>query len=291
MEISSLFSQKKMVFSLEIFPPKKNFAIDTIYSTLEGLCSISPDYISITYGAGGSAAENKTCELAHHVKSHYGIEPLAHLSCINSTRDEVRAVLKELSSYGICNILALRGDRNPDIPPKQDFLHAADLIEFIKSEGNFHIAAACYPEGHPESDSIGEDIRHLKAKVDCGAEHLISQLFFDNEDFYRFLDLCQAASIDVPIEPGIMPVVNTRQIERMVSMCGAKLPKKFSRIMARYEHDEQALKDAGIAYACEQIIDLVSSGVKGVHLYTMNKPDVAKRIYENLKSIITSVNR
>ncbi|MBQ3915419.1 MAG: methylenetetrahydrofolate reductase, partial [Ruminococcus sp.] len=181
-----------------------------------------------------------------------------------------------------------RGDINPDIPPKMEFSHASDLITFIRSQGDFDIAGACYPECHPDCDSIDEDIANLKIKVDAGADHLISQLFFDNDSFYSFMDKARAAGINVPVEAGIMPVVNKNQIERMVTTCGASLPRKFVKIMQRYEHNPEALRDAGIAYAINQIVDLVASGVDGIHLYTMNNPYVARKISEAVQGIINA---
>jgi methylenetetrahydrofolate reductase (NADPH) len=244
----------------------------------------------VTYGAGGSSIHNRTTELSALVKDTYHIASLAHLTCINSTREAVKEQLLELQSKGIMNILALRGDRNPDLLAPGDFKYAANLIAFIKSVGDFDIAAACYPEGHVESENLAEDIRHLKAKVDAGAGSLVTQMFFENDCFYRFQELCTVAGIDVPVEAGIMPVVNKGQIERMVSLSGASLPSKFTRMLARYESNKDALRDAGIAYACDQIVDLIASGVRGIHIYTMNSPYIAKRIYSNIRSIVESTN-
>ncbi len=291
MKIKDIFDKKRAVLSYEIFPPKKTSQVDTVYSTIENLVDLKPDFISVTYGAGGSVAENKTCELSGFIKEKTAVEPLAHLTCINSHREEVAAMLEQLKARNIENILALRGDRSPDFQSPGDFRYAYELIGFIKEHGDFDICAACYPEGHLESESMKEDIRHLKQKVDAGVSSLVSQLFFDNEDFYRFTELCDIAGIDLPIQAGIMPVTNKKQIERMVSMCGATLPKKFSRVMARYEDNPTALRDAGIAYATEQIIDLLASGVRGIHLYTMNNPYVATKITGNIQSVIDSMNQ
>lgn len=285
MKISELFHNKRLVFSFEVFPPKKTSSVDTIYKTLAALSDLKPDYISVTYGAGGDGGD-KTCELATAIKQTYGIEPLAHITGINSDKQQVLDVLRDFKQNGIENVLALRGDRAPDMQPHTDFRYAGDLVGFIRSHCDFDIAGACYPEGHPECDTLAEDIEHLKQKVDMGITHLNSQLFFDNEDFYRFLELIRKKGIAVPVQAGIMPVTNARQIERMVSMTGAKLPGKFSRIMARYGHNPQALRDAGIAYATEQIIDLIASGVNGIHLYTMNQPDIARQISANIVSLL-----
>jgi len=285
MKIRELFD-KKTVFSFEIFPPKKTSSVDVIYKTLEELGDLSPDFISVTFSAGGSGNGSLSCEIASKIKDEYNITPMIHLPCINYTEDEILAVLNDLDKRGIENILALRGDINPDIEPKKHFRYASDLISFIKKHGDYDIAGACYPEGHIETENIVDDIKNLKHKVDMGADHLISQLFFDNNLFYSFLEKTAIAGINVPIEAGIMPVVNKNQIERMVGMCGASLPPKFVKIMQKFEHNPEALRDAGIAYAIDQIVDLVSSGVEGIHLYTMNNPYVARRISEAVSGII-----
>ncbi|MFA5658213.1 MAG: methylenetetrahydrofolate reductase, partial [Oscillospiraceae bacterium] len=196
------------------------------------------------------------------------------------------SILEKLKSNGIENILALRGDINPDIPPAEDFKYASDLVSYIKEYSGFGISGACYPEGHPEAESMVSDILNLKKKVEAGAGHLVSQLFFDNSFFYSFMEKVRIAGIDVPVEAGIMPVVNKKQIERMVSMCGASLPPKFTKMMHKYESRPEALRDAGIAYAIDQIVDLVSNGVNGIHLYTMNNPYIAKKISDGVSSII-----
>ncbi len=286
MKLAELFNQGKSVFSFEVFPPKRDHSIDTIYETLDELQDLKPDFISVTYGASGSLADNSTCEIASAIKHRYGIESAAHLTCVNSTREEVTEVLRRLHENEIENILALRGDIVPDVPRKNDFKHASDLISFIKdTDYDFGISGACYPEGHQDSRSHVDDILNLKKKVDAGAEHLISQLFFDNNLFYDFVEKARIAGINVPIEAGIMPVVNKKQIERMVSLCGASLPSKFTKMMSRYEHKPEAMRDAGIAYAVNQIVDLVSQGVDGIHLYTMNNPYIARRISESVKSL------
>lgn len=286
MKLAQLFNEEKTVFSFEVFPPKRDNPIQTIYDTLDQLQDLKPDFISVTYGASGSLADNSTCEIASAIKHKYGIESAAHLTCVNSTKEEVTEVLRRLDESGVENILALRGDMVPDVPPKKDFRHANELISFIReTDYDFGISGACYPEGHLDSRNQVEDILNLKKKVEAGAEHLISQLFFDNEVFYDFLDKARIAGINVPIEAGIMPVTNKKQIERMVSLCGASLPAKFTKMMSRYENRPQAMRDAGIAYAVNQIVDLVSCGVDGVHLYTMNNPYIARRICESVQSL------
>ncbi|MHB8032901.1 5,10-methylenetetrahydrofolate reductase [Clostridium botulinum] len=291
MHIKELFNEKKLVFSFEIFPPKVTSSIKTIYETLEELKDLTPDFISVTYGAGGSLKNNKTCELSSLVKNKYGIEALAHLTCINSTKDDIDLIIKELEENNIENILALRGDMPKDKNIIGEYNYAFELIEKIKENNNFGVSGACYPEGHIECESLKQDIRELKRKVDAGAEHLISQLFFDNNIFYEFLSKTQQKNINVPIQAGIMPVVNKKQIERIVKISGATLPKKFIKILDKYEYDKKAMEDAGIAYAVEQIVDLVSSGVKGIHLYTMNNPYIARKITESTKSIFNSINK
>ncbi len=287
MKLASIFEQKETVFSFEIFPPKKTSSIDTIYNTLEELKNLKPDFISVTYGAGGLEAGNsKTCEIASVIKHKYNIEPIAHLTCVNSKKEQVLAELNALKNNGIENILALRGDIVPDIPRYEEFKYASDLIKFVRENGDFDIAAACYPEGHPSAESFVADIKHLKNKVECGASHLISQLFFDNNSFYDFMEKCEIADIKVPIEAGIMPVTNKAQIERMVSLCGASLPSKFTKVMQKFGDNPEALRDAGIAYAIDQIVDLISQGVDGIHLYTMNNPYVARRISEAISTLL-----
>ncbi|MGN0658718.1 MAG: methylenetetrahydrofolate reductase [NAD(P)H] [Emergencia sp.] len=286
MKLAELFNRDKTVFSFEVFPPKRDNPIRTVYETLDQLQDLKPDFISVTYGASGSLADNSTCEIASAIKQKYGIESAAHLTCVNSTKEEVTEVLRRLNENGVENILALRGDLVPDVPPKKEFLHASELITFIRASGyDFGISGACYPEVHLDSRNQVEDILNLKKKVDAGAQHLISQLFFDNSVFYDFVDKARIAGINVPIEAGIMPVTNKKQIERMVSLCGASLPAKFTKMMSRYENKPEAIRDAGIAYAVNQIVDLVSCGVDGVHIYTMNNPYIAKRISESVRSL------
>lgn len=287
MKISTIFEQKNTVFSFEVFPPKKISSIESISSKLAELAECKPDFISVTYGAGGGGASALTLDLCKSIMDDYGLTPMMHLTCVNSNRADVDKVLETIQKYGIENILALRGDIVPELPRQTDFTYASDLVTYIKSKGDYHVSGACYPEGHPECENAINDILNLKKKVDAGAEHLVSQLFFENDMFYRFQEKVRLAGINVPIEAGIMPVVNKAQIERMVTTCGASLPSKFVKMMNRFEYSPEALRDAGIAYAIDQIVDLMSQGVDGVHLYTMNQPYVAKRISEavaNLRS-------
>ena len=291
MKIDEIFAKKDLVFSFEIFPPKTTSSVDTIYKTLEELKDLKPDFISVTYGAGGSLVNNRTTELSSLVKEKYGVEAVAHLTCINSTKEEIDYILNDLKAHGIENILALRGDIPEGGVLKGDFKYAYELISHIKKRGDFNIAAACYPEGHVKGKNLKEDLIHLKLKEESGATHFISQLFFDNNYFYNFLEEKDKLNIKSSIEAGIMPVTNKAQIERLTSLCGVNLPEKFIKIVNKYEYDRVALRDAGIAYAVEQIVDLVSSGVDGIHLYTMNNPYVARKITESISSIINSINK
>ncbi|MBP3379428.1 MAG: methylenetetrahydrofolate reductase [NAD(P)H] [Ruminococcus sp.] len=284
MKIREIFNEKT-VYSFEVFPPKSTSSVDVIYHTLDELNDLDPDFISVTYSAGGSGNSSLALDIASRIKS-CGRIPVLHLPCINYTKEQIDQTLEAAKRLGIENILALRGDINPDIPPVEEFRHASDLIRYLKTRGDFDIAAACYPEGHPDSDTLEEDVDNLKIKVEAGADHLISQLFFDNEYFYNFRDLAAKKGINVPIEAGIMPVTNKKQIERMVTTCGASLPRKFVKVMQRYENNPEALRDAGIAYAIDQVVDLAADNADGIHLYTMNNSYVARKISEAVKGII-----
>lgn len=286
MKVSDLYIKGNTVLSFEVFPPKATSPIETVYNTLESLCDLNPAFISVTYGAAGGA-KSHCCEIASRIKNTHGIEPIAHLTCISNTKEQINTILSEFSENGIENILALRGDIVPDQPQCDDFKYASELTAFIKEHHpEFDVCGACYPEVHIESKSEIDDILNLKKKVDAGASHLISQLFFDNELYYSFLQKARIAGITVPISAGIMPVMNKKQIERMVSMCGASLPAKFSKMMQKYADNPEALRDAGIAYAVNQIVDLIANGVDGIHIYTMNNPYVAKAIYESIKNLL-----
>ena len=283
MKTCEIFKNKTSL-SFEVFPPRSDTPIDSIYSTVDELAHLKPDFISVTYGAGGNGS-NATIGICEMIKEKHSIEPVAHLACINLTREKVLFELAQMKAAGIENILALRGDVNPNIPPHDDFKYASELIELIKENGDFNVIGACYPETHPEAVSGVEDIKHLKEKVDAGCSQLISQLFFDNEDFYAFREKAAIAGIDVPIEAGIMPVTNPKTIARMATLCHARLPKKFLTIMQKYENDPIAMRDAGIAYAVSQIVDLIANDVDGIHLYTMNNPYIASKICEAVQTL------
>ena len=285
---TSEFFKQKTVLSLEVFPPKRTAPVDTIYKTLDELKGMTPDFISVTYGAGGSENSRATLEIASSIKHRYGIVSVAHIPCLHLTKEDAAEILLQLKAHQIENILALRGDRIPDMEPAGGFKYAADLVGFIRDHGDFNIIGACYPEGHQESGDLVQDIRNLKHKVDAGVSQLITQLFFDNEYFYRFRERLDLAGIRVPVEAGIMPVVNKKQIERMVSLCGVRLPKKFTSMMERYGDNPAAMRDAGIAYAVDQIVDLAAHGVDGIHLYTMNNPYIANKIHESVFRLMAS---
>ena len=288
MKISSIYKNKKRVFSLEVFPPKKNGSADSIYDTLAGLSGIKPDFISVTYGAGGNVADKTTAEIAGLIKKDYGTESMAHLTCVATGEDDAREILRTFSEYGIENVLALRGDVSPERAPAGRFSHASDLAEYIRQNGDFDIGGACYPEVHTEAASAEEDIRNLKIKTEAGVTFLISQLFFDTPVFFAFLERARAAGINVPVSAGIMPVLNAKQIERMVTLCGASIPKELARMMSKYADEPDELRARGIDYAVRQICALAEGGVDGIHLYTMNKPDVANQIFASVKDLFAS---
>ena len=286
MKVTDKFIPHKTGLSFEIFPPKHGSALTDIDETLGILSELNPDFISVTFGAGGSSNNNKTIELAKKIKYEYHVEPVVHLTCLTYDKAEIDEFSRILQENGLENVLALRGDRNPNVAPKEDFAHANELTAYLKTKGDFCIGGACYPECHPESKDRVSEMRHLKAKVDAGDEYLVSQLFFENEMFYSFVEDCRIAGIEVPVTAGIMPVINKAQIERMVTLCGASLPEKFERIMNRFEDNKEALFDAGMAYALSQVIDLIANDVDGIHLYTMNNPRVARKICEGIEHII-----
>ena len=285
MKTADIF-KNKTVFSLEVFPPKPDSDESVIYDTLDKLTDIRPDFISVTYGAGGGENGSRTIKIASDIISKYDTTSVAHLPCINLTKTQAARILDSIKASGIENVLALRGDIPNGTEVTGDFSHANELVTFIRENYDLNIIAACYPEVHPESTSAAEDIMNLKNKVDCGVDHLITQLFLDNRRFYDFREKTQLAGINVPIEAGIMPVTNKKQIERMVKLCGVELPTKFVRVLERYEDNPIALRDAGIAYAVDQITDLLAEGVDGIHLYTMNNPCIAHKIYGAVQRLI-----
>ncbi len=286
MKIAQKLKENAPHICCEIFPPKQWAKIDDAKKVAASIASLKPDYMSVTYGATGGTSEY-TVDIANELQNNLGVPTLAHLTCLSSDKETVRQTVERLKEVKIENILALRGDRPQDseLALPDDYHYASELIEDIKSMGDFCIAGACYPEGHPESPSVDADILNLKRKVDTGCDFLISQMFFDNNIFYNFLYKALKAGIDVPVVAGIMPVTNKSQIGRIISLSGNIVPPRFKMIVDRFGDDPDAMMQAGIAYATEQIIDLLANGVNNVNIYTMNKPEVAKAIFDNLSCI------
>ena len=290
MKIKDILARDKVTLSYEVFPPKKDMPFEPVLSAVDKLCLDQPDFMSVTYGAGGGTGHN-TVKIASHVQNDLGVTALAHLTCVSSTRDQVSAAIEEIKAAGIENILALRGDipqgeKAGQYPVGQYFNYANELVDEIKKHGDFCIGAACYPEGHVESANKAEDIANLKRKVDAGVDFLTTQMFFDNNILYNYLYRIREQGITVPVVAGIMPITNPRQVERAVELSGTYVPQRFKAIVDKFGHNPEAMKQAGIAYATDQIIDLVANGVKAIHIYTMNKPDVAQAIRSNLSYII-----
>lgn len=285
MKISEILNGKKTALSFEVFPPKTSDKFASVSAAIDKIAALSPDFMSVTYGAGGGTSDY-TVSIARHLKNDFGVTALAHLSCISSDKADVHNKLVQLRELGIENILALRGDLPKDFSGNLDYKYASELVTEIKEFGGFCIGGACYPEGHPESSTLFSDIDHLKIKVDCGVSFLTTQMFFDNDVFYSYLSKVREAGITVPVIAGIMPVTNAANIRRIVSMNGGALPSRFRRIVDKFGDNPEAMTQAGIAYATEQIIDLYANGVRAVHVYSMNKPDVAAAIKSNLSHII-----
>ncbi len=285
MKVIDILTSKRATLSFEVFPPKTSDKFDSVKAAVDGIAALKPDFMSVTYGAGGGTSDY-TVAIARHIKEDFGVTALAHLSCISSNKADVKNKLAELKSLGIENILALRGDLPADFKGNLDYSYASELVAEIREEGGFCVGGACYPEGHPESPTLFSDIENLKRKVDAGCDFLTTQMFFDNDVFYNFLSKVREAGIYVPIIAGIMPVTNAKSIKRIVGLSGGSLPTRFRRIVERFGDDDRAMTQAGIVYASEQIIDLYANGVKGVHVYSMNKPQVAAEIMANLSHII-----
>ena len=287
MKIKERLQENKVHISFEVFPPKTDAGFESVMGAVEKIAALKPSYISVTYGAGGGTSKN-TVKIASHIKKDLGVPSLAHLTCASSTREEVHAVIDRLKEEGIENILALRGDipKDASFPIPGQYHYASELIRDIKEQGDFCIGAACYPEGHVESASKNEDILHLKEKVDCGVDFLTTQMFFDNSILYNFLYRIREKGITVPVLPGIMPVTNGKQIARICSLSGTVLPQRFLAVVDKFGDNPAAMQQAGIAYATDQIIDLIANGINNIHVYSMNKPEVAKGIMDNLSEII-----
>lgn len=284
MKVKEIINREKPSLSFEVFPPKTQDNFDIVSTAALNIAQLEPDFMSVTYGAGGSTAKY-TVEIAKSILDK-GVTPLAHLTCVCSTKESIKEKLSELKANGIENILALRGDIPAGTQPQSwDFKYASELVSFIKENGDFCVGGACYPEKHVESLTEKDDLMYLKHKVECGCDFLTTQMFFDNDLFYKYLLRVRSAGIMVPVIPGIMPVTNGRQIKRSCELSGAVLPDRFKRIVERFSDDPKAMEQAGIAYATEQIIDLFANGINAVHVYSMNKPHVAQKIKENLSEI------
>lgn len=284
-KVSEILREDRVTISCEMFPPKQGAMLENYKGIVAEMAKLKPAYLSCTYGATGGTSDY-TVEIADTINS-YGIPAIAHLTCASSTKEKVNSVIAQLKDRGIHNILALRGDipENADFPLPNQYHHAVELIEQIKQAGDFCIGGACYPEGHPEAATMDEDLIHLKEKVEAGCDYLTTQMFFDNNIYYNFMYKALKKGIDVPVVAGIMPVTNASQVKRIISLSGNLVPAKFTNIVDRFGSNPAAMKQAGIAYATEQIIDLIANGANHVHIYTMNKPDVAEAIMNNLSHI------
>ena len=285
MKIIDTIKSDKVTLSFEVFPPKTSDKFEKTYQAAEQIAGLHPSYISVTYGAGGGRSLF-TAELAQRIHQQTGVPVLSHLTCVSSTREVVAQMLREYQERGLENILALRGDIPEDGSIENDYRYASELVEEIRKTGDFCIGGACYPEGHIECAHKADDIANLKKKVDAGCDFLTTQMFFDNNVFYNFLYRAKDAGIDVPIIPGIMPITTAKQLSRSVAMSGTNVPEKFRAIVDHFGPDPKAMRQAGIIYACEQIIDLIANGVRHIHVYSMNKPKVAADIMANLSHIV-----
>ena len=286
MKIIDLLNEDKVTLSFEVFPPKTSSRYENVLKAAEKIASLNPNFMSVTYGAGGGTSAH-TVALAKDIHEKYGVEVMAHLTCVSSTREHVESMVEQFKENGIENIMALRGDIPSDGKVGEDYQYACQLIKELKAEGDFCIGAACYPEGHVESPSIKEDIQHLKEKVEAGADFLTTQMFFDNNVFYNFLYKIKEAGINVPVVAGIMPITNAKQVSRAVQMSGTSIiPYRFKMMVDAFGDNPEIMKQVGIIYASEQIIDLIANGVKHIHVYTMNKPDVAEGIMNNLSELL-----
>ena len=286
MRIIDVLKDEQVHISCELFPPKQGHQLENVKQVVQEIAILKPSYMSVTYGATGGTSDY-TVDIANEIQNKNEIPALAHLTCASSTREKVHEVVEQLKAKKIENILTLRGDipENADFPLPNQYKHASELIADVKSLGDFCIGGACYPEGHPEAANMQEDIEHLKEKVDAGCDFLTTQMFFDNGIYYNFMYKILKKNINVPVVAGIMPVTNATQIRLIISLSGNNVPPRFKAIVDRFSDNPAAMKQAGIAYATEQIIDLIANGVNNIHIYTMNKPDVAGAIFKNLSEI------
>lgn len=287
MKIRDILKEEKVHISFEVFPPKTDAGYETVLDATEKIAALKPAFMSVTYGAGGGTSKN-TANIASHIQDDFHVTSLAHLTCASSTKDEVHTVIENLKEKGIENILALRGDipADTEFPLPNHYRYASELIEDIKRQGDFCIGAACYPEGHVDTEHKKDDIRNLKKKVDCGVDFLTTQMFFDNNILYNFLYRIREQGITIPVLPGIMPVTNGKQIARICQLSGTILPERFRAVVDRFGDNPAAMQQAGIAYATDQIVDLIANGIRNIHIYSMNKPEIAKAIMTNLSEII-----
>lgn len=287
MKIKEILGEDRIHISFEVFPPKTNDGYANVQRAVDEIATLDPAFISVTYGAGGGTSKN-TVKIASHIQKDLHVTSLAHLTCASSTKEEVQEVVEDLKSNGIENILALRGDMPKDghLIEGEKYRYACELVEALKQQGDFCIGAACYPEGHTESVHKNEDIEYLKKKVDCGVDFLTTQMFFDNTILYNFLYRIREKGILVPVLPGIMPVTNGKQIKRITELSGTQLPERFRAIVDKFGDDPKAMEQAGIIYATDQIIDLIANGIRQIHVYSMNKPEVARAIMSNLSNIV-----
>ena len=290
MKLTEILNQNNLSLSFEVFPPKTDTAFDSVKHATEEIAKLRPSFMSVTYGAGGGTSQY-TLDIAKNIKANYGVPTLAHLTCVSSTKETVHSKIEQIKAAGIENIMALRGDLTPQLEEsdrsKWAYRHAVELIRELKEYGDdFCIGGACYPEIHPESTNQREDIKYLKEKVDAGCSFLTTQMFFDNNLLYNFLYKIREAGITVPIIPGVMPITNGNQVERAIKLSGSFMPQRFKSLVDKFGDTPAAMKQAGIAYATDQIIDLFANGITNVHVYSMNKPDVAAAIQSNLSDIL-----
>lgn len=289
MKIIDILNRPELHLSFEVFPPKKETSFENVKAATEVIAALKPDFMSVTYGAGGGVS-NYTLDIAKNIIEKYNVPTLAHLTCVSSSKETVTAQIEKMKENGINNVMALRGDLTPELEEadrsKWDYRHAVDLVKQLKESGDFCIGGACYPEVHPESLNQKEDILHIKEKVEAGVDFLTTQMVFDNNLFFNFMYKLREAGITVPVLPGIMPITNAKQVDRAIKLSGSFMPQRFKSLVDKFGSDPEAMKQAGIAYATDQIIDLYANGINNIHVYSMNKPDVAEGIQKNVSAII-----
>ncbi|MBO5609468.1 MAG: methylenetetrahydrofolate reductase [NAD(P)H] [Eubacterium sp.] len=289
MKIIDILNKKNMSLSFEVFPPKKESSFESVVKATEEIAACHPAFMSVTYGAGGGTSRY-TMEIAKNIKEKYDVPSLAHLTCVSSSKEVVHQKIEEMKEMGIKNVMALRGDLTPELeksdPSTWEYKHATELVRELKERGDFCIGVACYPEVHPESLNQKEDLLHIKDKVDAGADFLTTQMVFDNNLFFNFMYKIREIGVTCPVIPGIMPITNANQVDRAIKLSGSFMPQRFKSLVDYFGNDPDAMKQAGIAYATDQIIDLYANGITNVHVYSMNKPDVAKAIMNNLSDIL-----